>query len=57
MPPQQWGDEICGGEDVQAAGQSDTCDAVRGGEDPGYLGLVNAEMRGDRAVETLLGEE
>ena len=56
MPAEEWRDEVGGAEDVEAAAQDGARDTVQGGEDPGYLGAVDAEMGGDRAVEALGSE-
>lgn len=49
--------EVCETEDVQAARENRACDSVHDTGDPCYLGFVDAEVRGDRAVPTLVGEE
>lgn len=50
-------DQVCGAEDVEGAGESDTGDAVEGTAVPGDLRLVDAEMGRDGAVQALLCED
>lgn len=57
MPPKQRGREVRGAEDVEAAAKGGAGDAVKGAEVPGDLGLVDGQMRGDGAVEALVGED
>ena len=57
MPTESRGGEVGGGPEVKGAGESDTSDTVQGTADPADLGLVDAEVRSDRAVKTLLNED
>lgn len=57
MPPKQRAREVRGAEDVEAAAKDGAGDAVKAAEVPGYLGLVDGEVRGDGAVEALVGED
>lgn len=57
MPSEEGGSEVRGAEDVEAAGEDAAGDSVERGADPGYLGLVDSQVRGDGAVATLGGEE
>ena len=50
MPPEQGRDEVCGAEDVEAAGEGAAGDAVEGGGVPGHLRLVDCQVGGDGAV-------
>lgn len=57
MPSHQWGDQVCDTEDVETSGEGTAGDAVEGGCVPGYLGLVYCQVGGDRAVQSLGGED
>lgn len=57
VPAEQRRDGVGSEEGVGAGGEGNTSDTVEGGEDPGELGLVDAEMGSDGAVETLLLED
>lgn len=57
MPSQQRRDEVGCAEDVEAAGEDGTGDAVEAGGDPGDLGLVDGEVGGDGAEAALGGED
>lgn len=50
-------EQVCGSPQVERTGHDDAGDTVQGGADPADLGLVDSQMGGDRAVETLLGEK
>ena len=54
---QHGGHEVQGAEDVEGAGDYGAGYAVQGREDPGDLWPVDAEVRGDGAVESLLCED
>ena len=56
MPAKQWRRHVGGTENVKAAGEDGARDAVHDGCVPCYLGLVDGEVRGDGAVETLFDE-
>lgn len=57
MPAEERGDEVCRRKDVKAAGQSNAGDTVEGATDPGDLGAIDREVRGDGTVQTLLGKD
>jgi hypothetical protein len=57
MPADRGRDEIRQAVDVQAAGEGEAGESVQHGEIPRYLGLVDAEMGSDGAVEALLEED
>lgn len=57
VPAQQRGDEVCGAEEVEAAGEGAAGDAVRDGGVPGHLRLVDGQVRGDGPVQALRGED
>lgn len=57
MPTERGSGEVGDAEDVHGAGEHDAGDAVEGGGDPGYLGPVDCEVRGDGAVAALGGQD
>jgi hypothetical protein len=57
MPTKSGGGEVSGSPNVQGAGESNTGDTVQGTADPADLGLVDSEVRSDRAVKALLNED
>ena len=57
MPAEQWGGEVCSGEEVEAARQSNSGKTVGSTANPGDLGTVDGKVGRDRAVQTLLGED
>ena len=57
MPAERWGGKVGEAEDVHAATEHHSGDAVKGGADPGYLWLVDGEMGGNGPVPALLGED
>lgn len=57
VPSEERSGEVCGAEDVEATGEDAAGDTVEDGAEPGYLGLVDAEVGGDGTVTTLGGEE
>lgn len=57
VPSQNRCHQVCGSEDVEPAAQHAPGDAVEGGSVPGDLRTVDAEVRGDGAVQTLLCED
>ena len=57
MPSRERADEICGAEDVEPAGEDAGGDPVQPGAVPRYLRLVDREMWGDGALQTLGGED
>ena len=50
MPAQQWGDEVGGAEEIEAAAQERAGDTVQRREIPCYLGFVDCEMWRDGTV-------
>jgi hypothetical protein len=56
VPSEQRSYEVCGSEDVEAAGEDGAGETVRDGEDPGDLWLIDCEMGGGGAV-LALGDE
>lgn len=50
-------DQVCGAEDVKGSREGNASDTVEGGAIPGDLGLVDAEMGCDGAVQALLCED
>lgn len=57
VPSQQRSDKVSGSESVETARENGTGDTVGGRQIPGDLRAVDREMRGDRTVETLLGQQ
>ena len=57
MPAEQRRDQVRGAEDVEAAAEGRAGDAVQRRAVPGYLRLVDREVRRDGAVEALLDED
>ena len=57
VPSEKRRHEICQREGVETAGERDTGDTVKRGPNPCDLGLVDAEMGRDGAVETLLRKD
>lgn len=57
VPSQQRGDQVCRGEDVDAAREHTAGDAVEGGPVPGYLGFVDGQVGRNGAVQALGGED
>ena len=53
MPTEQGGDEVAKAEDVETSREDGARNAVEDGEVPGYLRLVDGEVRGDGAGEAL----
>ena len=53
MPSEQGRDQVAEAEDVKGSREDGARDAVEDREVPGYLGLVDGEVRGDGAVEAL----
>lgn len=49
--------EVGSGPQVESTGEGNTGDTVQGGTDPADLGLVDAQVRGDRAVQALLSQD
>ena len=41
MPSEEWGEEVGGAKDVEAAAESASSDTIQGGEIPADLGLVD----------------
>jgi hypothetical protein len=56
VPSEQRSNEVCGSEDVEAAGEDGASETVRDGEDPGDLWLVDCEVGGGGSV-LALGDE
>lgn len=56
VPAEGGREQVCGGPQVEGTGHDDARDTVQRGADPAHLGLVDGQMGGDGAVETLLGE-
>lgn len=56
VPAEQRGGEVSGGPEIEAAGQGNAGETVGTAANPGDLGLVDRQMGGDGAVQTLLGE-
>ena len=57
MPSQQRRNQVRGSEDVEATREGAAGYAVEGGCVPGYLRLVDGQVRGDGAVSALGGED
>jgi hypothetical protein len=57
MPSGVWGSEVGKAEEIEGAGEDDGGQTVEARAVPGDLGLVDGQMRGDGAVEALLGED
>ncbi|RDA87110.1 hypothetical protein CP532_0202 [Ophiocordyceps camponoti-leonardi (nom. inval.)] len=58
MQAQERGDEVGCEVDVGGAGEGAACDSGPGrGAEPGLFDLVDSEMGGDGAVESLAGED
>lgn len=57
VPAENGGGEVCGGPQVERAGEGDTGYTVQGTADPANLGLVDGQMRGDGTVQALLGQD
>ena len=57
VPAQQRRNQVRGAENVEAAREDAAGDAVEAGRVPGYLGLVDGEVRGDGAVAALGDED
>lgn len=57
VPTESGGGKVGSSPEVERAGESDTADTVQGTADPADLGLVDGEMRSNRAGKTLLDED
>lgn len=57
MPTEQRRGEVCGCEKVQGARKSNAGDTVSARANPGDLGTVDGEVRGNGAIQALLGED
>lgn len=57
MPSRGRSNQICKAEEVKGAREDDARDTMQRGSDPGDLRLVDGEMGGDGAGETLLDED
>lgn len=57
VPAHGGGHEVGEAEEVEAAAEHDAGDTVERGGDPGDLGAVDGQMRGDGAVTALLDED
>lgn len=57
MPTEQRGGKVCGCEKVEGARQSNAGDTVSTRSNPGDLGTVDGQVRGNGAVQALLGED
>jgi len=51
------GQQVAGAEDVERPSKGDACDTMQHGRVPGDLRLVDAQMRGGRAVAALGDED
>lgn len=57
VPSESGRGEVGSGPQVESTGEGNTGDTVQGGTDPADLGLVDAQVRGDRAVKALLSQD
>lgn len=57
VPAESGRGEVCGGPQVERAGEGDTSDTVQGGADPADLGAVDAQVRRDGAGQALLDQD
>lgn len=57
VPTEQRRGEVCGCEKVQGARKSNAGDTVSARANPGDLGTVDGEVRGNGAIQALLGED
>lgn len=57
VPAESGRGEVCGGPQVERAGEGDTADTVQGGADPADLGAVDGQVRRDGAVQALLDQD
>lgn len=57
VPAESGRGEVCGGPEVERAGESDTANTVQGGADPADLGAVDGQVGRDGAVQALLDQD
>jgi hypothetical protein len=57
VPAESGRGEVGSGPQVESAGEGDARDTVQGGTDPADLGLVDGQVRSNRAVKTLFSQD
>lgn len=57
VPSERGRGKVCEAEEVEGPGEHDAADTVQGAAIPGDLRAVDGQVRGDGALETLLGED